>query len=156
MRSIFEAQVPDRQHSCGASVPGRRVGPLAPGEAFDVQALCDIVGDEPAVMVEIVACFEEVAVGTRARLLRAAANGDAAEAAMLAHTLKSSSRSVGALPLGALCALLEAEGGAGRVGRAVALVAEVVEALDVALAAMRRWRMGHASPVPLQKMGYGS
>ena len=112
--------------------------------AFDVRALSDIVGDEPAVMLEIVAYFDTVATRMRAGLLRAAADADAAAAAMLAHSLKSSSRSVGAIPLGALCAQLEAHGEAGRSEMIAPLVGEVVDAMDAALAAMRCWRGAQA------------
>jgi len=75
-----------------------------------VGVLREFVGDEPAVLLELVDCFETVATGLRAGLLRAGADSDADGAAMLAHSLKSSSRSVGALPLGASCARLEAHG----------------------------------------------
>lgn len=129
-----------------APPPGTRGVPPAgatpaPVAVFDVHALREIVGDEPLVMVEIVAYFDTVATGIRAELLRAAANGDAGEAVMLAHRLKSSSRSVGALPLGRLCAMLEEQGGAAGSSEALAaMVSEVVGALDAALAAMRVWR----------------
>ncbi|MEN1940234.1 response regulator [Luteimonas sp. MJ246] len=130
-----------------APPPGTRRVPAAAAmpraeAVFDVHALREIVGDEPSVMVEIVAYFDTVATGIRAELLRAAASGDAAEAVMLAHRLKSSSRSVGALPLGRLCAVLEDEGATatGSTGSLVSMVADVVDALDAALHAMRGWR----------------
>lgn len=117
--------------------------------AFDVRALCAVVGDEPMAMLEIVECFDTVAVGVRAELLRLAVEADAAGAAMLAHRLKSSSRAVGALPLGAACEMLELNGGAGRSDRVAPLVAGVVDALDAALASMRRWR---GAQVPAAEM----
>ena len=114
--------------------------PSASADAFDVRALREIVGDEPALMVEIVAYFDTVAADIRAGLLRAAAAGDVAAAGMLAHRLKSSARSVGALPLGLVCAGLEEHVDAGRGDDVVPRVEQVVQALDAALAAMRRWR----------------
>ncbi|MGY1457361.1 Hpt domain-containing protein [Luteimonas sp. A534] len=137
----------------------RRAVTLDPGAEpanplpFDVEALCAIVGDEPAVLLEIVACFDTVATGMRAELLRAAADADAAAAAMLAHRLKSSSRSVGALPLGALCETLDEHGEAGRSDMVAPLVAEVVDAMDAALAAMRCWR-GAQTPAAVQMTRY--
>ncbi|NLA69105.1 MAG: Hpt domain-containing protein [Gammaproteobacteria bacterium] len=107
---------------------------------FDLRALHDTVGDDPAVLGEIIGCFDTVATGMRAGLLRAAADRDAGAAALLAHSLKSSSRAVGALPLGSLCERLEARAAGGRRDGFAPLVADVVEAMDAALAAMRRWR----------------
>ena len=114
---------------------------------FDPGALRAIVGEEPAVLQEIVGYFDTVASAMRGGLLRAASDGDAASAAMLAHSLKSSTRSVGALPLGALCARLEAHGAGGRGDMLAPLVADVVVAMDAALAAMRSWRRQQAPAV---------
>ena len=120
----------------------RGVEPVHVGMAvFDVHTLRGIVGDDPAVLVEIVAYFDSVAGGLRGDLLRAAAAADAREASRIAHSLKSSARSVGALQLGERCAALEAFGiaGGGPGGPLPGRVAGVVEALDAALAAMRDW-----------------
>ncbi|MBJ6980369.1 Hpt domain-containing protein [Luteimonas sp. MC1572] len=117
---------------------------------FDVRVLRDISGDEPQAMVELVECFDEVATGMRAGLLQAAADGDAGQAAMLAHSLKSSSRALGAMVLGELCAELEAYGGAGRLARIKPAVTAVVGELDAALAAMRHWRAAQPPASPWQ------
>ena len=117
---------------------------------FDVRVLREISGDEPQAMVELVECFDEVAIGIRAGLLQAAADADAGQAAMLAHSLKSSSRALGALELGDLCALLEADCGSGRSDCIGPGVAGVVAALDAALGAMRGWRAEQAHIAPLQ------
>ena len=132
----------------------RPVVPATP-PPFDVGVLREFVGDEPAVLLELVDCFETVATGLRAGLLRAGADSDADGAAMLAHSLKSSSRSVGALPLGASCARLEAHGAAGRHDMVAPLVADVVETMDAALAAMRCWR-GAQAQAAAQMTGNGS
>lgn len=132
-----------RWMAAGAAGDGRApaaMPPPASADAFDVRALREIVGDEPALMVEIVAYFDTVAADIRDGLLRAAAAGDVAAAGMLAHRLKSSARSVGALPLGLVCAGLEEHVDAGRSGDVAPLVEQVVQALDAALAAMGRWR----------------
>jgi HPt (histidine-containing phosphotransfer) domain-containing protein len=117
---------------------------------FDVRVLRDISGDEPQVMLELVECFDEVATGIRAGLLQALADCDAGQAAMLAHSLKSSSRALGAMVLGELCAELEAYGGAGRLDRITPAVTAVVGELDAALAAMRHWRAAQAYAPPWQ------
>lgn len=137
--------------ACGARAAETEA---APAPVFDVRALRDIVGDEPAVMLEIVAYFDAVATGIRADLLRAALAADAGAAGMLAHRLKSSSRSVGAMPLGTLCGVLEEHAEAGRGDMVAPLVQQVVDALDAALDAMRRWRGAQAAGAP-RMTGYG-
>ena len=62
-----------------------------------------------------------------------------AETARLAHKLKSSAASVGALPLAALCAKLEASGVSRDAERAHGLLAAAPGVLDQALLAMRGW-----------------
>jgi signal transduction histidine kinase/CheY-like chemotaxis protein/HPt (histidine-containing phosphotransfer) domain-containing protein len=74
----------------------------------DISVLKAIVGDDhetvQALLVEYVDCSAELADQLRAHL----SEGRAREAAAVAHKLKSSSRSIGALPLGELCAEIEA------------------------------------------------
>lgn len=74
----------------------------------DISVLKEIVGDDmetvQALLVEYAECSSELAEHLRAHL----ATGRGSEAAAIAHKLKSSSRSIGALPLGDLCADIEA------------------------------------------------
>jgi len=74
----------------------------------DIGVLKGIVGDDhetvQALLIEYVECSAELAEQLRAHL----SEGRAREAASVAHKLKSSSRSIGALPLGELCAEIEA------------------------------------------------
>ena len=128
------------------------VGTDAPaGAEFDASALHELVGDEPALVLEILAYFDEVAAGIRADILQAARAGDAAEAGMLAHRLKSSARSVGALRLGQVCGRLEEDVDAGRGDLVATRVVDVVDALDTALAAMRRWRAARAEEQVMER-----
>ncbi|RDU96827.1 ATP-binding protein [Trinickia dinghuensis] len=82
----------------------------------DLNVLKDIVGDDmetvQALLVEYAQCSAELADQLRARL----AEGRAHEAGAIAHKLKSSSRSIGALPLGDLCAEIEAAASKGETG----------------------------------------
>lgn len=116
------------------------------GPDFDAAALRELVGDEPALLVEIVEYFGTVAADMRAELLAAAAAADGTAAVELAHRLKSSARSVGAHPLGALCEALEAGGGHQPPAVLQDQAAGVVAALDAALAAMGEWRGRQAAP----------
>ncbi|MDG0025813.1 ATP-binding protein [Trinickia sp. Y13] len=74
----------------------------------DIGVLKSIVGDDretvQALLMEYIECSAELAEQLHGHL----ANGRAGEAASVAHKLKSSSRSIGALPLGELCAEIEA------------------------------------------------
>ena len=129
----------------GAGAP-----PVADRE-FDAGILHELVGDESAVVLEILAYFDEVAGGIRAELLQAARAGDAAGAGMLAHRLKSSARSVGAVRLGHVCGRLEEDVEAGRGDLVATRVVDVVDALDAALAAMRRWCAARAEEQVMER-----
>lgn len=83
--------------------------------------LAALVGDEPAVIREFLLDFRASATTTATELAAACAAGDTAQASALAHKLKSSARSVGALALGDLCAEIEAAGTAGEVNALSAL-----------------------------------
>ncbi len=76
----------------------------------DVNVLKALVGDDPAVISEFLHDFRVSAAKTAAELKVACENGEAAQAGALAHKLKSSARSVGALALGELCAEIEQVG----------------------------------------------
>lgn len=130
-----------------AETPAAVATAAEPAE-FDVRTLCELVGDEPGLVLEILEYFDQVAADIRAGLQSAVLAGDTAAAGMLAHRLKSSARSVGALPLALRCERLEESVESGRGDRVAPLVAQVVHALDAALAAMRRWRAGSSAALP--------
>ncbi|MDP2267447.1 MAG: Hpt domain-containing protein, partial [Thiobacillus sp.] len=96
----------------------------------DVSVLKALVGDDPAVIREFLHDFRVSAAKAAAELKAACENGQAAQAGALAHKLKSSSRSVGALALGDLCDELE---NFGRIGDAAAIVQSMAQ-FDVVLA----------------------
>jgi PAS domain S-box-containing protein len=79
----------------------------------DVSVLKALVGDDAVVIQELLHDFRTSAAKTAAELKAAYANGQAAQVGALAHKLKSSARSVGALALGELCAGMEQAGKAG-------------------------------------------
>ena len=98
-----------------ASDPRKADAPAA-GEAIseeraivNIDVLKEIVGDDmetvQALLAEYVDCSSALAGQLHARL----AEGRGPEAAAIAHKLKSSSRSIGALPLGDLCAEIESD-----------------------------------------------
>lgn len=73
----------------------------------DVRVLAALVGDDPVVIRDFLQDFRVSTAKASTELQSAFASGDIGQAGAVAHRLKSSSRSVGALALGELCAALE-------------------------------------------------
>jgi PAS domain S-box-containing protein len=88
--------------------------------AMDVTVLKKLVGDDEEIIRDFLHDFRLSAAKIAVEMSTACASGKTAEAGALAHKLKSSARSVGALALGELCAAMEQ---AGRAGDTEALVA---------------------------------
>ncbi|MDQ8158977.1 MAG: PAS domain S-box protein [Gemmatimonadota bacterium] len=126
--------IADRRPPAGAVVamitppPGVTMLPL------DVRVLEDLVGDDHEVICDFLTEYARSADRLNAELLTAVAQDDLPEAAAVLHKLKSSSRSVGALPLGELCSTIER---AAR-DRDTDLVQQVLPAFGQELAAVQR------------------
>ncbi len=90
-----------------ASVPQSSPVPV------DVGVLKALVGDDEAMIRDFLSDFRATTAKTAVELRAAYADGQAATAGELAHKLKSSAHSVGALALGGLCAEIEQYGRAG-------------------------------------------
>lgn len=109
------------------------------GEALNIEVLKSLVGDDEAVVRDFLAHFLGAANSAASEFREAHSNADYRKIGTVAHKLKSSARSVGALPLGDLCAELEnagkAEDGAAvarwfaQVEAAIAVVAARIEKL---------------------------
>ena len=118
--------------------------------ALDVSVLEALVGDEPQVIGEFLREFRISATEATTQMRAACLERQAARVEAVAHMLKSSARSVGALALGELCAQLEAAGQAGRLETIAHLWPRFeaeIEAVDEALAASQTGRC--AAPEPL-------
>ena len=74
---------------------------------MDIAVLEDLVGRDPDVTREFLRAFGISLTRTASELTAACRNKDAALIADLAHKLKAPARSVGALPLAAVCEELE-------------------------------------------------
>ena len=103
---------------------------------LDLGVLVAMVGDAPAVLRELLAKYERSASAARTEI--AAEYGNHERIAAIAHRLKSSSRSVGALPLGDLCAQLENAWRAGDRAGVERTVGMVLPAIDEVLVEVRR------------------
>jgi signal transduction histidine kinase/CheY-like chemotaxis protein len=114
--------------------------PLAPSpDAVDpavLGALIDRMGDRgPSFRVSLIRTWRDESLGRVADLDAAAAAGDAAGVARAAHTLKSSSAALGALPLSQLCNTVENALRAGQTRDLVADAAAIHAAQTAASAA---------------------
>jgi HPt (histidine-containing phosphotransfer) domain-containing protein len=93
-----------------------------------VSELRESVGGDNAFVVELVGAYLAEGQDHIDAMLAAAAGGDAAAIVRPSHTLKSSSASLGAMRLAAICRGIEM---AGREGRSEGLAAQVSEAQQV-------------------------
>jgi len=87
--------------------------PQAPAPAIEIGVLQALAGDDAGVMRDFLDEYLACANDERSALRSAAAARDGRGVSRIAHRLKSSSRSVGALALGDVCAELESDGLAG-------------------------------------------
>jgi signal transduction histidine kinase/CheY-like chemotaxis protein/HPt (histidine-containing phosphotransfer) domain-containing protein len=90
--------------------------------ATDLSVLAELVGDDPRLIADFVREFSASAARLADDLGNAARAGHTQEVADIAHKLKSSARSLGAMKLGDLCASLEEAGRARELQALAALV----------------------------------
>ena len=95
------------------------VAPTAPAAAasrpVNIGVLKELVGDDPAVIRELLHDFRISATEIAAQIRSTCVAGQATATGAAAHKLKSSARSIGALALGELCDEMEQAGKAGEV-----------------------------------------
>jgi len=109
---------------------------------FDPSILDDIVGTDTAVKKEFLGDYLKSAEGLLADFRRACDASDARQAGAIAHKLKSSSRAVGALSLGALCERLEKLGREGNVERCCRRADELTNTFELAQRAIAEYLRG--------------
>ena len=109
LKAMLEQWLPPAAEEPGTDVPDSSAMPV------DVNVLKKLVGDDPDVIREFLHEFRISAARIAVELKTAYEDGQAAQVGALAHKLKSSARSVGALALGALCAEMEQAGKAGQI-----------------------------------------
>jgi len=128
LKAILEKWLP-----CMAVQSRAITAPPAPSDSssvsLDVNVLKGLVGNDAAVIRRFLTDFHSSAAGMAAALHNACLAGQAAEAGAIAHKLKSSARSVGALPLGELCAEMEQAGKAADVKALAVLMPEFEQEL---------------------------
>ena len=137
--------------SANAVAPAAQTGKTEPSAlpqtalpTLDVSVLARLIGDERALIAEFLHDFA-VAAGAAASEVRSAqASASWKQVGAIAHQLKSSSRSVGALALGEICAALEQAGKSDRGDLIVAQLPAFDQALSAVLDAIERHiKQGH-------------
>ncbi|NJD89472.1 MAG: PAS domain S-box protein [Betaproteobacteria bacterium] len=123
-REPMDARVPRPGHSPDGDPP-----------PIDLAELRRYVGADEATLRRFLALFRATAEGLRDEFAAACEAGDAAAAASVAHKLKSSARSVGAIRLAERCAGIEACGKSGD----IAAVRALAEGFHAAVEKTRRW-----------------
>ena len=103
----------EKNHRTQGVLLQQAVQPVAASIPVDVTVLKKLVGDDEEIIRDFLHDFRISAAKIAVELRTACAAGQAAAAGALAHKLKSSARSVGALALGELCAEMEQAGKAG-------------------------------------------
>ena len=103
---------------------------------WDSGALRQLVGDRIALQRSLLTNYLGHADTLLPQLAQALRQGDGAQASAIAHRLKSASRSVGAMRLGALCEAAELAGQSGLAAGDAALALELESNLAQARAAI--------------------
>jgi CheY-like chemotaxis protein/HPt (histidine-containing phosphotransfer) domain-containing protein len=115
LRAVLARWIPAFSVDDGA-VPGAarfeapRGDARAPGVPVDLDKLVALVGNDPAVIQEMLQAFRRSAALSSDEMLRALNDDDAGAAANAAHILKSGARSIGAQRLVDVCAAIEDAG----------------------------------------------
>lgn len=125
--------------AAGTDAQPRSNGAAQPSEeAINVSVLTDLVGDDDKVVHELLADYLLSARSVASELRTASASADTRQIKANAHKLKSSSRAIGALALGDLCAELENAGSTAdraAIGRHMSAFESKLAAVETAIAA---------------------
>jgi two-component system, sensor histidine kinase and response regulator len=92
------------------SLSPKKAAPSATEVPVDIQVLKDLVGDDAEMIKDLLQEYRDNSAATTKALHAAFQAGQWSTVGSTAHKLKSSSRSVGAMALGELCAKLEQAG----------------------------------------------
>lgn len=106
---------------------------------LDVNVLKKLVGDKQELILRLLATYHESLSGGYEKLVTAYNANDWDTIHATAHTLKSSSRSVGALPLGELFAVLEEAGKQSDVAMLATAMARLEQAVKAVQVELRPW-----------------
>ena len=94
----------------------------------------------PELVKEVVDAFLAAALTQVTEIVKAASAGDSANAARIAHSLKSGAAGVGAQRVSGLCQVIEMQGKAGKIAEAAPAVQELSGALAVVIPILQKER----------------
>jgi PAS domain S-box-containing protein len=120
------------------TVPDYQDNEPDPG-CLDVEVLKGLVGDKPELIQRLLLTYQDSLQSSFGKIHSAYEANNWEDMEAVAHTLKSSSRSVGALPLGEICETLEE---AGR-GKNITAVAAAMVPFDEAVEAVQSQLLSH-------------
>ncbi len=113
--------------------------PRPEGEPVNVDVLRELVGGAPQVVDGLLLDFQNVAVAYRVEIHRAWESGSLAGVGAVAHKLKSSARTVGALALGDCCERIEAAANQGDKVEVEQLMHQFDEAFQAVIRYLKRY-----------------
>jgi CheY-like chemotaxis protein len=130
LKATIEAGLAGALHS-EAGVPPPEAASKDTDPPADLRVLAALVGDDPAVIEEMVQAFGQAAAQARQELGQCVAGGSMQSAKDTAHKMKSGARSIGAFRLGAICEEIERSAGFGAPLSLESMVARFDRELDV-------------------------
>ena len=107
LRETLDKWMPKNPPPAPEHLPASAERPRNQHPVLNIQILKSIVGDDPSTLREVLVDFDQSVLGAIEDLHSSSIAGDLEAIGMIAHRLKSSSRTVGALLVGDLCAGLE-------------------------------------------------
>ena len=135
LRQVLGRWMQLEDHATAGAQSVANATPASP-PVFDPQVLPGLIGDDPALVAEFLGDYRRSLHETLVQIRAACKDGQWRRAGELAHRLKSSSRSVGAMQLGEHCAALELAGRNEDGPGIPALVQDVEASGDAVLAAL--------------------
>lgn len=112
---------------------------LAAHPVLDVNVLKGLVGDKEELILRLLRTYEESLAEHYGNLVTAYDADNWEDMQMISHTLKSSSRSIGALPLGELCSAIEEASRDCNVAAVAAAMARLQETVEQVQEALLPW-----------------
>ncbi|MFL9908620.1 PAS domain S-box protein [Paraburkholderia sp. RL17-337-BIB-A] len=134
LQAVLEQHFPAREALRLKKMRSVQLNETDSAAVVDIDVLKSIVGDDADVVRELLGDYLKSVRNLATELRTHCAQGRGREAGSVAHKLKSSSRSIGAIALGDLCAQLENAGKAGD----LATLASWVQQFDAALVAVEQ------------------
>lgn len=127
LHTMLKKWMPDSVKAQTVSAPGKKIRAVKTS-VVDLAVLKNLVGDDPNIVSKLLADYLSSVRRLSEDLHGALASDDMSQIGAIAHKLKSSSRSVGALALGDLCAEIE---NAGKIGDLAALTRDTAKFYSV-------------------------